>query len=56
MVYDTRAMVTVYWQKRIRSHVETKRIKGLMGLLTLSIVRYAKEHNFSETRSVSVLR
>jgi hypothetical protein len=29
---------------------------GLVGFLTLSIVRFSKEHNVSETGSVSVLR
>jgi hypothetical protein len=29
---------------------------ALMGFWTLSIVRYSKEHNVSETGSVSVLR
>jgi hypothetical protein len=28
---------------------------GLLGFWTLSIVRYLKKHNVSETRSVSVL-
>jgi hypothetical protein len=34
----------------------TLNTRGIIGFLALSIIRYSKEHNVSETRSASILR